>query len=162
MSSDARRQGIRILLMGLAAFILALAVTAAVKMWPVIYPELVETAVLDPNCDLRQGPCTSQLPSGGSIGFGIEPRSIPLLKRLRLQVRTAGVNALSVQVDFSGVDMNMGYNRFALSREADGLFTGEAVLPVCVRQWMRWKATVMVSTPAGIVAAPFLFDTVAP
>lgn len=147
-------------LWGAAALLaIALTVTAAVKLRPLLNPP--QEISLPPNtaCDLHQGPCASPLPGGGSVELAIEPRPIPVLKPLRLQVRLTGSKASSVEVDFAGVDMNMGFNRPRLEPGKDGLFTGQATLPVCVRDRMAWQATVLVESEGKRIAAPFRFET---
>lgn len=99
------------------------------------------------------------MPGGGKVQFGIEPRSIPVLRPLALTSRVEGLNPRSVEVDFAGTDMNMGYNRIALESVGEGGWKGEATLPVCVRSRMSWEARVLLHTDAGIMAAPFRFDT---
>jgi hypothetical protein len=42
-----------------------------------------------------------------------------------------------------GVDMNMGFNGFKLSCAGDGVFTGEGILPVCLRDAMEWETKVL-------------------
>lgn len=145
---------------GFAVVLIALTVVAVLKVWPLLNPEIVATAPLDEGCDLRQGPCQARLATGESIEFAIEPRTIPVLQPLELQVRVAGLAARGVEVDFRGVDMNMGYNRPRLSAKSEGVFSGATVLPVCVRNRMLWEALVLVRTNKGIVAAPFRFETV--
>ncbi len=116
---------------------------------------------LDPSCDLHQGPCALSLPGGGQMRFSITPKSIPLTQPLSLEVATSGnpvVNA--VEVDFSGVNMNMGYNRPRLKRVEEGLFRGEGLLPVCIRRRMDWRAKVMLHTDQGVYIVPFEFETV--
>lgn len=148
---------------GLFAFLSLAVVTAAwFKLQHAPAPAVTRSAPLNPDCDLRSGPCTGKLPGGGDISLSIEPHSIPVVKPLQLSVRTQGLEAESVEVDFSGADMNMGFNRPRLSREAGGLFQGTAMLPVCVRARMTWEARVLVHTPSGLVAAPFRFDTFQP
>ncbi|MES9963858.1 MAG: hypothetical protein ABW116_09975 [Candidatus Sedimenticola sp. 20ELBAFRAG] len=144
------------------ALLIAVGAAAVYKAWPVLFPKAVVSADLDPGCDLRAGPCVSRLPGGGSISLGIEPRTIPLVKPLEYLVKVEGIEADSVEIDFSGVDMNMGFNRPKLSRTADGEFSGNGVLPVCVREAMEWEARVMLHTEDGLVAAPYRFVTVKP
>jgi hypothetical protein len=139
---------------------LIVSVVAVYKVWPLLYPESVEQAALDPNCDLRAGPCTSTLPSGGKVSFGIEPREIPLVKPLQLKVTVEGREVKNAEIDFVGVDMNMGYNRPKLAAQGGGAFTGDGILPVCVRDAMEWEARVMLNTDSGLVSAPFRFITV--
>jgi len=112
------------------------------------------------DCDLRQGPCAAELPGGGKVEFSILPRTIPLTKPLQLQVRVQGRKARKVEVDFSGVTMNMGYNRPRLQSVEEGRFEGEGLLPVCIRQRMDWEARVMLDTPEGLIIIPYRFETI--
>ncbi|WP_456448541.1 hypothetical protein [Thiolapillus sp.] len=112
------------------------------------------------DCDLHKGPCSRTLPGGGEVMFAIEPRSIPLTKPLKLKVRVKGVDAKKVEVDFSGVSMNMGYNRPLLKKVAEGLFEGDGLLPVCIRQRMAWEAKVILRTSQGGFILPWRFETV--
>jgi hypothetical protein len=64
-----------------------------------------------------------------------------------------------VQVDFVGVDMDMGYNRPSLTEAGPGIYRGEGMLPICVRDRMAWEARLLIGTPAGLLAAPFRFET---
>ncbi|MBA1443941.1 MAG: hypothetical protein M3H12_09415 [Chromatiales bacterium] len=146
-----------------AGFLLAaFSAVAIYKVWPLLHPEVLISASLDAECDLRAGPCKSQLPDGSSISFSIEPRTLPLVKPIQLVVEIEGLEAEQVVVDFSGVDMNMGFNRPALANQGDGRFAGKGMLPVCVRDAMEWEAKVLVKTPDGLVAAPYRFITVKP
>ena len=141
---------------GLFAAVAAVALRVA---WPLLNPEVVATAPLDPQCELRRGPCTGTLPNGGRIRFELDPKDLPLLEPLAIDVRLDGLRAFGVEVDFAGVDMNMGYNRPALLADGTGRYVGKTVLPVCVRQRMDWEARVLVRTPDGLMAAPFRFST---
>ncbi|MES9900920.1 MAG: hypothetical protein ABW148_18135 [Sedimenticola sp.] len=140
----------------------AVAGVAIYKVQPLLNPKIVSLAALDGECDLRAGPCSSELPGGGRITFGIEPLTLPLLKPLQLQVNVEGVDAESVEVDFIGIGMEMGFNRPALSASTAGRFSGEGILPVCVRDAMEWEARVLVQSDRGLVAAPFRFIAVKP
>ena len=152
----------RILWLGVALLFLALAGVAAYTVWPLLNPEIARSAPLDPNCDLRAGPCVGELPGGGRISLSIQPQSIPVVTPLQYEVRVEGMEASSVEIDFQGVDMNMGYNRPKLQAVEGGLFKGDGMIPVCVRDAMEWEAKVMVRTGQGLVAAPFRFITVKP
>jgi len=143
---------------GSAVFV-AVAAGAFYVAWPLLYPQMVATAPIDPACDLRQAPCVSALPDGATVRLGLEPRTLPLLEPVRIEVEVRGVNALGVEVDFAGVDMNMGYNRPVLASQGDGRFSGEVIIPVCVRNRMEWEAKVLVRTPSGLMAAPYRFWT---
>ncbi|MEJ2692266.1 MAG: hypothetical protein P8166_04200 [Candidatus Thiodiazotropha sp.] len=149
------------LLWGVLGLLLAaVCVVALYRAWPLLFPEVATLIPADPACDLRAGPCTSTLDSDSRVSFAIEPREIPLVKPLQLRVELQGLEARQVEVDFSGVDMNMGFNRFKLSATGAGGFTGEGMLPVCVRDAMEWEARVLISTPSGLKAVAYRFVTV--
>ncbi|MFA7317787.1 MAG: hypothetical protein WC029_09555 [Sulfuricella sp.] len=144
----------------IAALILAIGAAAGARLWLAPpNPEASVTAPLDPACDLQAGPCSSDIPGGGRIELAIEPRPIPLLRPLRLVVKTQGLYARLVEVDLTGLDMNMGYNRPQLKQEGEHQFTGETVLPVCITGGMAWQAAVVVTTPELKAVAPFRFTT---
>ncbi|MEW8029517.1 MAG: hypothetical protein AB2792_07610 [Candidatus Thiodiazotropha sp.] len=140
----------------------AICIVALYKTWPILFPNAVLKAAVDPTCDLRAGACVTQLNDGGSVTFSIEPREIPVVKPLQLKVNLAGIRAKSIDVDFSGVDMNMGFNRTRLSSVADDVFSGQAMLPVCVWDAMEWEAQVLIDTQKGLISVPYRFITVRP
>ena len=142
--------------------LLALCAVAAYKIWPLLHPKIAATAPLDPECDLRAGPCTGIFADGAKVSFGISPEEIPVVKHLQFEVRLEGLEARDVEVDFQGVDMNMGYNRAKLEPSGEGRFSGTGMLPVCVRYAMEWEAKVLLHTDQGLLAAPFRFITVTP
>lgn len=123
-------------------------------------PKAAQTLNWDPGCDLHSGSCELKIPGGGSVRFEVTPKSIPLLEPLTLDVAVTGIDVDSVEVDFAGVSMNMGFNRTRLQAAEVGRYSGSIILPVCVRNRMDWEAKVMVETDAGIIAAPFRFETV--
>jgi len=145
-----------------ALLFLAVAVVAWIKVGPMLNPEAVAIASPIGSCKLRKGPCNSVFPNGSRVSFEIRPRHIPAVERLKLLVRTQGIDAQQVEVDFTGVDMNMGFNRVTLDSSGAGTFAGNGMLPVCVRARMTWEAKVLLHTDAGLMMAPFHFDTYLP
>jgi hypothetical protein len=152
----------RVLWVLAALLFLAVALVAWIQVGPTLNPEAALVAPLDADCDLRKGPCGAVFPGGGQVSFEISPRQIPVLEKLELRVRTKGVDARGVEVDFSGVDMNMGFNRVTLAPTGSGEFSGSGMLPVCVRARMRWEAKVLLHMDAGLMSAPFRFDAYRP
>ncbi len=146
-------------LFGIAALLVVLlAGTVAEKLWPTLFvPQAIELP--RSTCDLQAGPCSVALPGGGELSFTIEPRPIPVLRPIRLEARLSGASASSVEVDFSGVDMKMGFNRPALQSAGAGRFSGEATLPICTTDSMAWRATLLVNSGGKLYAAPFEFTT---
>ena len=161
-ASDNSKQGNRVLLAGIAVLVAAICLVAVYKAKPILFPPISRSASVDPLCDLRSAPCVSPLGDDVKISFSIEPPEIPLVKPLKLRVIVEGLESNKVEVDFSGVDMNMGFNRVGLQQISHGLFEGDGMLPVCVRDAMEWEARVLISTSKGIVSAPYRFVTVRP
>ena len=127
---------------------------------PLLSPVAQVRAPLDPDCNLTETACTARIPGGGEVRLSITPRPIPVMEKIHIEVQTKSVQAHSVEVDFAGVDMNMGFNRYNLTSAGDGRFDGTGILPVCIRDHMAWEATVMVHNDDGLIAAPFRFETV--
>lgn len=153
-----RSSRFRMVAIAVALTLMALIATA---LWfaPALRPDVSIRAPLTA-CDLAANPCEAELPGGARIRLAVTPRPIPVMERIRLAVDLQGVAAERVEVDFSGVDMNMGFNRFVLLGQGDGPYVGEGVLPVCTRNRMEWEATVLVETDGKLIAAPFRFETV--
>jgi hypothetical protein len=122
-------------------------------------PKVIASLQYDPTCNLRQSACRLTLPDGGEVEFSITPDTIPVLQPVQFHVAVSGTNVSAVEVDLVGTNMNMGYNRPALKSKGNNTFSGETVIPVCVRNRMDWEARVLLHTPRGIVMAPFRFYT---
>lgn len=144
-----------------AAIILALLLVALIgyKLSPYFLPQADLTATAESACDLNRQACAATLPDGRRVTLEISPRPIPTVQALRVDVAVSGINARKVEVDFAGADMNMGYNRQSLTATSAGRYGGAAALPVCVTGRMAWRATVLVDTERGRIAAPFVFNT---
>ena len=142
-----------------ALLALLLLLTVSYKLKDILKPGVAESAPLNESCDLRNGPCSSKLPGGGTVTFSIAPKTIPILRPLKLDVKVEGVEASQVEVDFTGIGMDMGYNRPQLEPVTKHEYMGKAILPVCVRSRMDWEAKVLLETDRGLVMAPFRFYT---
>lgn len=129
------------------------------KLSPLLLPAADVTAVPETGCDLHRRPCVAEVPGGGRVELSVAPRPIPMVTPLQIEVKLAGIEASKVEVDFAGVDMNMGYNRPALAAAGPGRFAGEAMLPVCVTGKMAWQATAIIEAGRRRIAAPFRFNS---
>lgn len=109
-------------------------------------------------CDLNRGACQVELPGGGRLTAEITPRPIPVLKPLAVRLTVAGRRIDAVRLEFSGVEMDMGFNQSVLAA-TDGGFVGTASLPVCVSGRMRWQAVFHIEGPDGRLDVPFQFDS---
>jgi hypothetical protein len=138
------------------------AVVALVRVWPLLHPSIIERAPLAADCDLLHAPCSVDFAGGGQVRLDIQPRGIPVVHPLRIEVALRGLPVPQrVELDLAGVDMDMGYNRVALSPGASpGQWMGQGMLPVCVRARMTWEARVLLYSDEGVRSAPFRFDAV--
>jgi hypothetical protein len=142
-----------------SAMILALILVGVVgyKLSPLLMPKADLTLSPAAGCDLHRGTCAASLPDGGQVSLSILPRPIPLTQPLQIDVGVDGLTVDKVQVDFAGVDMNMGFNRPTLKASAPGRFAVAATLPVCVTGQMQWQATVLIESGNRRIAVPFRF-----
>jgi len=92
---------------------------------------------------------------GVSVTLRIAPLSIPVLDELQLEVRLEGSVARHVEVQFSGIDVDMGLLRYPLEALGEGVFRGPGWLSVCSQRRMIWQALVVVD--GGRYQAPFRF-----
>ena len=111
-----------------ALLVFAILMAVSYKLKDLLEPSVSASAALDETCDLRKGACISVLPNGGKVSFSLSPNDIPILRPLKLQVKTEGVKASTVEVDFVGIGMEMGYNRSTLEEDGQNQFTGKAIL----------------------------------
>jgi len=142
-----------------AILALALIVATGYRQWsgkqglPVVYAEVTN------NCDLNLTACTATAENRGDVTLTITPRPIPLVKPIKIVVATTVADVKGVDVDFSGVDMDMGFNRFHLVANGNGEFVGDAMLPVCIRSRMTWEAKVTLQRGGETVVSSYQFDT---
>lgn len=128
--------------------------------WRWMQPPAPVSGVVEAGCDLHRGPCAARFPDGGRLEVSVTPRPIPLVTPIAVEVRLTGIGAEAVEIDFHSPDMYMGYNRRPLAAQGDGRYTGRAVLPVCVRDRMRWQLQITIRSPQGARGARFDFETV--
>ncbi len=111
------------------------------------------------DCDLNQQACTADLPSGGQALLDLEPRPVPMQEPLAVTLQLTGQDPDWVELDLTGVEMYMGFNRARLERVAPGSYRGEAVLPVCASESMTWAATLLPEGAAERGQVQFRFVT---
>ncbi len=147
-----------------AIVVLAASVAGAIHIWKQSHTdsEIAAIAPLDPSCDLQQNACQGVFADGSRITLSINPRPFQPLRPLRIQVRAQGMDPQTVEVDFSGLGMYMGYNRPRLQKESPGQYSGPGMLASCALERMVWEATVLATTDEGVMAAPFRFETFRP
>jgi len=156
---DRQRPGWRSGLAGIAlAVVLGAVAYLVTSAWPRLFPQPLFEAASRPGCDLHSGPCTAAFDATRFIRMQIEPRPLAPTEPLRVLVDTAGFAADSATIEFSGVDMQMGLIRHDLINTGVGAFSGDAILPVCVRRRMTWRAIVTAQGADGLHRATFDFE----
>ena len=99
----------------------------------------------DPACNPVGGLCTAgdaTLTVTLGLGDSIQP-----LTEFPVEVNLIGREAAKVDkvaVNFSMSNMDIGFNRFDLSQQADKTWQGHAILPVCSMGRREWRVTVEV------------------
>ena len=139
--------------------LIALVVVVGYKLSPMLLPKADITVTPEASCDLHRQACSVALPAGGSVELSMGSRPIPMVKPFEVAVAADGFVPERVEVDFSGIDMNMGLNRPQLTKRGDGKFVAEATLPVCITGGMDWQATVLIETGSQRIAIPYRFST---
>ena len=152
----------KILIDVIGILLIALIVVVGYKLSPLLLPRADVVIQPDPACNLQRQACAAALPSGGSVELSMGTRPIPMVKPFEVQVTTNGVAPTRVEVDFAGIDMNMGVNRPQLAARGDGRFAGAVTLPVCITGAMDWQATVLIETGGERIAIPYRFGSRGP
>ena len=147
----------KILIDVIGILLIALVVVVGYKLSPLLLPRADVVIQPDPACNLQRQTCAVTLPSGGRVELSMAPRPIPMVRPFEVQVTTSGFAPGRVEVDFAGIDMNMGLNRPQLTPRAGGSFAGQATLPVCITGTMDWQATVLIETGGEHIAIPYRF-----
>jgi len=146
--------------MNMTAIVLGLiVVVAGIQVWNQSRQSVAVMALLDTRCDLKNGPCAAEFPGGGRIVFSMAPMPIEGLKPLQLKVQTEGLDVNTVEVNFRGLGMNMGFNRPKLKQETENQYSGSGMLSACIVENMTWEAMVLLDTDDGVLGAPFHFET---
>jgi len=139
--------------------LIALIVIVGYKLSPMLLPKADVTVQPDPVCNLQREACSVTLPSGGKVRLSMGTRPVPMVKPFEVEAATSGFSPTRVEVDFAGIDMNMGLNRPQLAARGEGSYVAEVTLPVCITGNMDWQATVLVETGSERVAIPYRFST---
>lgn len=149
----------KLLIDAIGFLLIALVVVVGYKLSPILLPKADVSVFPDPSCDLQREACAVALPGGGRLELVMDTHPIPMVKPFRAEVKVSGSEIRQLEVDFTGIDMNMGLNRPLLSRQSDGTFSAEATLPVCITGLMDWQVTVLLDTGSQRIAIPYRFSS---
>lgn len=97
-------------------------------------------------CDLGKGGCTHALPDGGQLTVELSPRPVPLMETVRVNVVVSGSKMQPSHIDITGLNMEMGVNRVALTPTAEARWQGETIIPICSQRQMHWRSALLVQS----------------
>jgi hypothetical protein len=141
-----------------AAFLLSLKYNGGDGSEPTQDIQVIDL-VGEPTCDPADRACYA-MAAGTRVAmrFEGEARALqPFPIRVQVQLPDHG-RAAAVEVDFIMVGMDMGRNRYALARGADGAWHGKVTLPVCSSGRTDWQAVVRVRSDSTEYVAHFPFN----
>ncbi len=123
-------------------------------------PENIQQWPLSETCDLHQQTCTSEF-EGRSVSLKISPHPIPIARPLGIEVLLKNIEAEKVELDISGINMYMGYNRVPLTAaKQPGRYIGTSMLAFCTNKKMEWQITLMIHQKDGSqIQIPYHLDT---
>lgn len=143
----------------IGVLLIVLVVVVGYKLSPMLLPKADVTVQPEAGCDLQRQGCLAKLPGGGSVELEMGTRPIPLVQPFEVRVNAGNLQPGRVEIDFAGIEMNMGYNRLLLTPRGDGTYVAEATLPVCITGQMAWQATVLLESGHERIAIPYRFIT---
>lgn len=113
----------------------------------------------DRDCTGQSAACMLNV-EGLQVKLILPDRMVPLEKfpvRIELQGQQAdGID--NVTVDFAMRGMDMGLNRYRLAPVDEAVWSGEAILPVCVTGRSDWEAVISLHGEDGVSRARFGFQ----
>lgn len=145
----------KILLDIIGLLLIILVMVIGYKLSPLLLPHSDVTFLPDPACDLQRQACSVKLADGAQVELSMGTRPVPMVKPFVVNLRVAGFKPSRVEVDFAGVDMNMGLIRPELVLNGDAVYSAEASLPVCITGQMDWQVTVLIERANERLAIPF-------
>ncbi|WP_321275841.1 hypothetical protein [Thiomicrorhabdus indica] len=115
---------------------------------------------MDKTCNLHKESCTAKY-EGAEATLKVSPHPIPIARPLGIEVALNGLNPTSVQLDISGINMYMGYNRVPLKSSKPNHWVGTSMLAFCTAEKMEWQITLMLKMADGKeVQIPYFLETV--
>jgi hypothetical protein len=113
------------------------------------------------DCDLHQHTCTAQQ-GEASASLQFTPQPIPIAKPLQVEVMLNQIDATKLELDISGINMYMGYNRVTLlpDNNQSNQFNGQTMLAFCTNEVMHWQITLLAhQTDGTVLQIPFKLET---
>lgn len=111
------------------------------------------------SCDLHKSACSVNLKNGSVITLSIIPKTIPLMKPIKLHITTKGINLGKLSLKVFATNMNMGLIEKSLKRVKKNTYEGAITLPACIVGNMIWDVNIIANEPSKSLGATFMFQT---
>ena len=124
-------------------------------------PENITQWPMTEDCDLHHQICISKNDEQ-MVSLKISPHPIPIARPLGIELVLENISAEKVELDISGINMYMGYNRVTLTPATEaGRFIGTSMLAFCTNKKMEWQITLMIHQKDGSqIQIPYRLDTI--
>lgn len=115
----------------------------------------------DQACNLHTESCIAQM-GDATVVLKISPHPIPIARPLGIEVLLENIDAEKVELDISGINMYMGYNRVSLTpTDKAGRYIGTSMLAFCTNKKMQWQITLMIAQKDGSqIQIPYRLETI--
>lgn len=113
------------------------------------------------DCDLHQQTCQAQQ-GDARASLSLQPQPIPIAKPFKIDVQLEQIAAEKVELDISGLNMYMGYNRVTLTPDPSqpGRYQGTSMLAFCTNEIMEWQVSILLQLADGTrLHIPFILET---
>ena len=95
-------------------------------------------------CDLHVSSCAVDIPDLGELRLEIEPKTIPLMKKLLFSLTTKkDINQDNLSMHLYASNMNMGYHTFTLKKISNNNYLASGILPACTTGKMVWNVEIV-------------------
>jgi len=120
----------------------------------------IEQWPADAECNLHTDSCTAKM-GDAKVTLKISPHPIPIARPLGIEVAIENIDVQKIELDISGVNMYMGYNRVTLTSMNPNRYVGTSMLAFCTSQKMLWQITLMIHQPDGTqIQIPYTLETI--
>jgi len=114
----------------------------------------------DSSCNLHKESCTAKM-KGAEVTLKISPHPIPIARPLGIEVDIKNLDIQKMELDISGINMYMGYNRVTLTSASPQRYIGTSMLAFCTNQKMLWQITLIIHKPDGSqIQIPYTLETI--
>lgn len=110
-----------------------------------------QTGTVPADCHIQAAGCRIEVPGVGVLLVTMPDKIIPL-KRFEFTVRPEPEVAQEIGeivVDFDMTEMDMGVNRYTLTREHTDVYRQTVVLPICTATETDWIAQLFITSTQG-------------